>query len=374
MSDIAIAHDQFRTMGGAERVAVEAARTLDAPIYAMRVDENVPPDDVTVHNLSSRKGQWIMRRHYLLQDMYQMLAWQHVPELYEYDTILLTKNNPSWFVPHADTQTVIKYTHSTPRGMFDQFHRRGGGVINDAMKTIMRILYKQNVTYPDHWLCNSEIVKRRVKMYADPAEADVRTLYPPVNVSKTHPQMAETQDYYFAIGRMDVNKRIGLLRDVAEYADKQIVVAGTGPEKDKLLSDKPDNLEYLGHISNEEKWGRYSEAKATLMLAENEDFGIVPIESMAAGTPVIGVNEGYTKHQIKYGKNGLLRKPAVLPIQNGMEEIERNGVKWTENQIAEFAQQFSKTRFARRLRETVTEIEEQATVTPNHRLPAEVKE
>lgn len=372
MNNIAIAHDQFRTMGGAERVAVEIARAFDAPIYAMRVDADVPPADVDVRCLSDEKGEWLMRRHFLIQDAYQMLAWQHVDELYEYETIIQTKNNPAWFVPNSDSQTVIRYTHSTPRGMFDQFRRRGGDVIGDALKTIQRILYQQTTPYADHWICNSEVVKRRVESYADPASAGIETIHPPVETEQTSPDKAPTEDYYLYIGRLAVNKRIGLIRDVAAQIDKPVVVAGDGPYKDELLANQPPNLTYLGRVSDQEKWQRLSEATAFLMLAENEDFGITPIESMAAGTPVIGANEGYTKHQVKDGKNGYLAHPTVPSVLAAIEEMESVGVSWSERQIADYADQFSVRRFHEEIQDAVAQVQEQTTITPtiNETAPA----
>jgi len=368
----AIVHDQFRTIGGAERVAIEIARALDAPIYAMRVDDGVAPDDIDIRNLSTDRGKWLMNRHFLIQDAYQFIAWQHIAELYEYDTIIQTKNNPAWFVPHVDSQTIIRYCHSTPRGMYDQFHRRGGDTIGDVFKSIQRLLYNQTVPYADHWMCNSEVVKRRLERYADPASATISTVYPPVETDKTSPGRTDTQGYYFYVGRLAVNKRIGLLKEVAKAVDVPIVVAGDGPYKDELLQNKPDNLEYIGYISEQDKWDRLSEAKATLMLAENEDFGIVPIESFAAGTPVIGANEGYTKHQIKDEQNGYLCEPTVENVKAAIKAHEIMGVEWTGTQIADFARQFSTDRFHREIKANVEEAKERAAIKPDLSEPVEV--
>jgi glycosyltransferase involved in cell wall biosynthesis len=364
MTDIAVAHDQFRTMGGAERVAVEIARAFDCPIYAMRVDADVPPEDVDVRCLSDETGQWLMRRHFLIQDAYQMLAWQHVDALYEYDTIIQTKNNPAWFIPHSDSQTVIRYTHSTPRGMYDQFHRRGGSPVGDVLKTIQRVLYQQTTPYADHWICNSEVVQRRVESYADPASAGIETIHPPVETDKTSPEKSPTQDYYLYIGRLAVNKRIDLLCDVAAQTDKPIVVAGDGAYKAALVENPPANLTYLGRISEQEKWRRLSEAAGFLMLAESEDFGITPIESMAAGTPVIGANEGFTQYQVKDGKNGYLAHPTVPSVLAAIDELEATGVTWDERQIADYADQFSVRRFHEEIQDAVAHVQSETTITP----------
>ena len=363
MTDVAIAHDQFRTMGGAEKVACDIAREFNAPVYAMRVDETVPPDDVDVIELSDTKGRWIMRRHFLIQDAYQMVAWQHVPELHSYDTIIETKTNPYWYVP-KDTQTIIRYTHSTPRGLYDQFHRRGGHWLTDGLKTVQRMLYQQVVSYANHWIANSDIVKRRIQMYFNIPEREISVVYPGVDVASASPTREETGDYLFAIGRLAVNKRVDLLREVAEATDMNVIVAGDGEDKDVILNNQPDNLTYLGFIDESEKWRRFSEAKATLMLAENEDFGIVPIESMASGTPVIGANEGFTKHQIKNGKTGYTVEPTVNSVTNAIDRLRNNGVSYSEDEIADYATHFNRERFKQQMREQVTRVQNQSTVVP----------
>lgn len=372
MPDVAIAHDQVLTNGGAERVTFELAREFDAPVYTMAVDDSLVPDDIDVVDLSSRLGQFCMDRHYLVEDLYQMVAWNHQEELYEYDVILQSKTNPYWFVPCSDYQTVIRYCHSTPRNLYDQHDRRGGNLLGDTMKIIQRLLYQQVYPYADAWVANSDIVARRIEAYADPATADIEVVYPPVATGNTGPDLAPTKDYLLSVGRLAVNKRINLLRDVAEAVDYPVVVAGDGPYRDELLEDKPENLEYVGYIDEYEKWRRYSEAKATLMLAESEDFGIVPIESMAAGTPVIGPAEGFTRHQIRDGETGYLCTPTVESVVGVIDKMHDCGVAWSDERIAAYADQFSGERFRREIRDIVASVHAQAQPDPNIDVPAPV--
>jgi glycosyltransferase involved in cell wall biosynthesis len=363
MADVAIAHDQFRVLGGAERVACEIARALDAPIYAMAVDDEVVPNDVDVRQLADGRGEWLMQRHYLVQDAYQMLAWQHVRALYQYDTIIQTKTNPMWFVP-KDRQTVIRYLHSTPRGLYDKFHEDGGDRITDTIKTAQRALFQQTVPYADYWVCNSDLVKRRLHKYLTVPDEDSTVVYPGVDVASTGPDVAPTQDYLFAVGRLASNKRIPLLCKVAQQTNRRVVVAGDGAESRHVeQADADGHLEWVGYIPEHEKQRRLSEASATLMLAENEDFGIVPIESMAAGTPVIGVAEGFTRHQIQDGANGLLCEPTVDDIVATIKQFSRTQMRWSEREIADFAQQFSKPRFRQEIREVVADVRSATTVT-----------
>jgi len=368
MSDIAILHDQLDANGGAERVAYEMARALDAPIYAMWADTETTPEDIEVVKLSETVGDLVRGKHYLLEDIYQMVEWQHVEPLYEFDTIVQNKTNSHWFVPHADSQAVVRYLHSTPRNLYDLFRRRGGDTVGDIVKTVQRMLYRQTKTYADAWICNSEIVRRRLNMYWD---KDGQVIHPPVNTSMADPQ-PDTEDYIFRAGRLASNKRIPLLKQVAKEINSELIVAGAGEYKDELLAGAPENLTYVGYVDESAKFEYMSRATATLFLGENEDFGIVPIESMAAGTPVVGPDEGYTQHQIKHGQNGYLASPTVADVVNQLRQIQDAGVGWSSRQLADYADQFSASRFREAIRDVVERVERQATVQPAHKNPIPV--
>jgi len=341
-SNIAILHDQFRMMGGAERVGCELARALDAPIYAGRVDDGVPPGDVDVRELFDGVTGRAMRRHWLIQDFGQMFAWQHRPELWDYDVVLINKTNPLWYQPR-DHQVVLGYLHSTPRALYDQFDKQGGGVLT-ALTTAMRTLYETNRTRPDAWVCNSDLVQRRAALYWD-RRRDTSVIYPPVETARLSPNTAETADYYVTVGRLSDNKRVPDIVRAFQNTDKRLVVAGDGKDMPavKRLAAGHENIMIRGHVPEDEKRRLLSEAKAFVMNAECEDFGISPIEAMAAGTPVLGVAEGFTKHQITDGENGLLYERGQLAGAIG--RFERDGVSLDERGLAASVSQFSTARF-----------------------------
>lgn len=363
--DIAIAHDQFRTMGGAERVAVQMARTLDAPIYAGRVKPGVCPDDVEIHEVfSDRIGRRAMRSHYLVQDLYQMLGWQHVEDLYEYDTVIINKTNPGWFVP-KDTQTTIWYLHSTPRGLYDQWHRHGRGYLTAAMKAPMRVLYAPNTRYADAWACNSELVQRRMGRYWDIDEEDVNVIYPPVPTDTFGPENGTGGGgHYVTISRLYGHKRVDhIVRAFNQLGDGyQLVVAGDGPEREELEELAGPNVDIRGYVDEEEKARLLADAEAFVFAAENEDFGIAPIEALASGTPVIGVGEGFTQHQIVDGENGLTFALEGGHLRETIRHFDRVGVEWEAERLQAFADQFGTEQFERRLREWVAGAQSDAAV------------
>lgn len=364
-NDIAIAHDQFRTMGGAERVAVRMARALDAPIYCGRVDEGVPPDDIEIREVfSGRVGHRAMRLHYLVQDLYQMIAWQHVEDLYEYGTVVINKTNPGWFVP-KDTQTTVWYLHSTPRGLYDQFHRRGGHWLTAAMKTPMRVLYAPNTRYADAWACNSELIQRRMHRYWDVDEGDIDVIYPPVPTHEYGPENGIGDGgFYLTVGRLQDHKRVDhIVRAFNQLGDDyRLVVAGDGPERDSLKQLAGDNVEFVGYVSEERKARLLADAKAFVFAAENEDFGIAPIEAMASGTPVIGVKEGFTQHQVVDGKNGRTFSIQGGHLREGVRQFERHGVEWDTDRIQSFAERFRAERFDEQLRAWIARAQASAAV------------
>ena len=362
---VAIAHDQFRTLGGAERVCIELARTFDAPIFTMRVDEGILPDDVEVHCLAGKWGDRLMHRGPHAQDLYQMLAWQHAEPLYDYDVVIQNKTNPWWFVPKTE-QTVVRYCHSPPRQPYDQFWRFGGGVVGNGMKTAIRTLFRQTLPYADGWLCYSDVVARRTERYLGVDEGDIDVVYPPVTTTQYSRADAETGDYYVSVSRLSRNKRLPQIVDAFRGTDRQLIIAGDGERREELEEATADcpNVQLRGYVDEAEKADLLAGARAFVMNAEQEDFGMTPIEAFAAGTPVVGVREGMTKYQVMDGVNGVTYSRGAAMLRAALDRFEREGVEWDEQTIEEFADLFSVERFRVRVEECVRRAQAEAAITP----------
>jgi len=112
-----------------------------------------------------------------------------------------------------------------------------------------------------------------------------------------------------------------------------------------------------GHLAEDEKRALLAECQAVIFNAHNEDFGIVPIEAFASGTPVIGVNEGFTKHQIWEGENGYLYDDgdAINSLWAAIDYHRTNPVEWGSDRLQAFADQFSRERFNREMRTVVAQ-------------------
>jgi glycosyltransferase involved in cell wall biosynthesis len=189
---------------------------------------------------------------------------------------------------------------------------------------------------------------------------DSEVVYPGVKVPETVGEDSEFKhgEYYFTISRAEEAKRMDKICEAFIGKDEELVVAGSGSQSDVLQKYAEDhqNIYYLGRVSEEQKWNLLNGAKATIFVAREEDFGLVPIESLAVGTPVIGCDEGFTRYQIQDGENGILITPTVSGISEAVSKFERSGgVSWTEDKIRKSTLCCTSDEFSSRLTRIVAE-------------------
>ncbi|RLM51974.1 glycosyltransferase [Halorubrum sp. Atlit-28R] len=356
---IAVAHGNYLERGGAERVSNELARLFDAPLYYGFGDPDYLPKDVETISLFNNSPVSFLKRNVFTRDLYYAWAAQRLPELTEYDTLVLSKNELSWYVPE-DEQTIVHYIHSTPRTPYDLFQQRADGAITRLYAFLARTLFLPNTNYPDRFVANSELVARRVQLYWGVPSEKVSVVYPPVPVEEYEPR--ERADYYLTYSRLIPEKRIGAIVDAFCELDAELIVGGAGGERENLESRAPENVMFVGYMDEEEKKRRLGEAKALLFNAMNEDFGMIPVEAFASGTPVLGAAEGYTKYQIQDGKNGYTHDPNPASIRKSIVRFERDGVTWSPSQIEAYAQRYSAAAFREGMRKAVDQARDESRV------------
>lgn len=137
-------------------------------------------------------------------------------------------------------------------------------------------------------------------------------VYPPVDTGKF--RFEEYGDFWLSVNRIYPEKRIDLQLDVfRELTNERLVIVGGYAQGDhalkyydKLVKNIPDNVEMHGVVSEEALIGLYARCKGLICTAQNEDFGLTPVEAMASGKPVVAVNEGGFTETILQGRTGLL--------------------------------------------------------------------
>jgi hypothetical protein len=122
-----------------------------------------------------------------------MLLWRdHAPAaLNQADTVILSGNEPIWWTPTRDDQTVISYTHSTPWFQTNRFDEIDG-LVGRSLEQLKRWLLEAELYEPDLWVANSELVARRMQRYWRVNDDDIRVVHPPVNTRGLGPEVAPT--------------------------------------------------------------------------------------------------------------------------------------------------------------------------------------
>lgn len=343
MNSIAIAHKDYQVRGGGERFAEILASELECPLFIGGSQENVElAYDDTRPITTARIQDWCINRGGVLRSLAYLAAWESESRLTNYDTIITSGNEPLWYVGPPE-QTHIAYCHSPPRVLYDLTHNTGRGTLGAILRRLQRTLFQSTVAQPDKWIANSEIVKRRLTKYFHLDASEVRVVYPPVQVDQFSPGAKPTEGYYMYLGRLAHHK--GLKRLFEAFGDRlgdQLIVAGRNPES--VRDEAPENVDFLGYVTEQEKRDRLSEAQALVFPAEREDFGIVPIEGLASGTPVLAYREGFTQYQIRDGVNGILIDTGQ-PFTDALDVFEAEGVAMSPEDMAAWARQFGVERF-----------------------------
>ena len=371
-SNLAVAHWGEHANGGGDRLAWELARVFDdAPFYVGWRDEAIEPDDIESEQLIDG---WLMNRALerggLSRKLAHLLGWQIASPLRDHDILVTSGNEPLFYVA-PDNQTWVAYVHHTNRRQSDQITEVESKRFEKARLLFhyaIRALFDHNTHRPDLFVVNSEIVKRRVVRYWGVPEDKIRVVYPPVPTHEYSPDDAETEDIYVTLSRLDWHKDIDGIVEAFNQLDERLIVAGDGPERERLERAADDNIEFVGFVDETEKRRLLSSAKAFVFNGRDEDFGIAPVEALAAGTPLLGVEEGMTQFQVIDGKNGYRHTRSGISgpsLVDTVQRFEREGVEWSATEIASFADRFSVNAFEEGMRDVVEKAVSTSEVTPS---------
>jgi glycosyltransferase involved in cell wall biosynthesis len=181
------------------------------------------------------------------------------------------------------------------------------------------------------------VARRIQKLY----RRDANVIYPPVDMSQ-FAVVAEKDSYYITASRLVSYKRIDLLiQAFNRMPDRELKIIGDGPEFARLQKMAGPNVQLLGHVSSERLCRHMQKARAFVFAAE-EDFGIVPVEAMACGTPVIAYGHGGTTESVTDGETGLFfDQQTAESVIEAVERFENRKIAWDPHLIRRRAQKFS---------------------------------
>lgn len=341
--DPCVVHDPMTFRGGGEQYAAELAATLDATLYTYRKTIDLDADvDVVEFGDAGVLDRTLMKLPF--RGLAVAIAYENF-EVPEHHDVVVTTGGAAKATLHRPYQRRVHLMHTPQRWLFD----RGPGQYAEsawpvkwakrAYQSYMRVHDQSTIPHVDDFVVNSEVIARRLQTYhrRDPEAV----IYPPVDVESYHHE--EGGGFLLFLGRLEPHKRVGEVVEAVSGTDYTLKVAGTGSLEEDLRAKAADNVEFLGFVSEERKRDLLAACDALLFNSEHEDFGIVPIEALASGNPVVGVNEGFTKHQIEDGVNGVLFDRGVERMRDAIDRMYDQS--WDAGEIQETAERYGMDRF-----------------------------
>ncbi|MBI4037909.1 glycosyltransferase [Candidatus Curtissbacteria bacterium] len=397
---VALVHDYLNEFGGAERVLEVLSEIYpDAPIYTAFVNKN----SSAYKRFKGKKiiTSWAQNVPFFASFLHSPLRFL-APLIWgsfdfsNFDVVLASS---SWFITRGFGKRVkdkeelkservrefveISYCHTPPRYLYGYATsvewqkywplRVYAAIVNHYM----RVYDYEAAQKVDYFIANSKEVAGRIKKFY---RRDSTVIYPPVDVNKfkvPRPRQAKRggqsskfkiteNNYFLVVSRLVASKKVDIAVEVCAKLGLPLKVVGVGKEKANLeklamsnVKFQMSKVEFLGEVSDEELIGLYQGARAVIFPAEQEDFGLVPVEAMAAGVPVIvnaqgGVLETVIDWPAGKGKcTGVYFDPATsgsltLAINNFLV-FEKKGY-FDCGFIQLHAQKFSKGRFKKEIK------------------------
>ena len=339
---IALVHEWFspRSVGGAERV-VEA---IDALLKSRGCE---PQLAALVDAESCRSGSWLHGRSVLTSPI-QDLPWgpshvqQYLPllpfaieqiDLGAVELVISSSHLVAKGVLTGPEQLHISYVHTPVRYAWDQMHaylqrsalaRRGLGPLIRWQLHALRQWDQLSAQRVDRLIANSRFTARRIRKYWG-CEASV--IHPPVEVNRFRWNAAR-DDVYLCLCRLVPYKRVDLVVEAFNRLGLPLLVVGDGPERARLEVLAGPTVTLLGRQSGQQVEELMSRCRA-FVYAGLEDFGIAPVEAMAAGAPVIGLGRGGLLDTVRCAAAGVREPTGVLFPEQTVESLVQ-AVEWFE--------------------------------------------
>lgn len=368
---VAIVHDYIKEYGGAERVLEALCEAYpQAPIFTAFYQKGSPAWERFKH----RKiiPSWVHYIPYFATKLHSPLRflapmiWGNF-DFSKYDVVI---TSASWYVTKgvvrhkgsvkSNQPIEVCYCHTPPRWLYGyktsvEWQRFWPvKVYGMIVGHIMRIYDFNAAQRVDYFIANSQEVQARIKKFY---RREAVVIYPPVSLKTGDIKInSKKKDYYFIVARIVGGKGLELAVEAAKKLNIKLKIAGapagyyTGHKK--LQEDATDNIEFLGRVTDEELVRLYSEAKAFLALATDEDFGITPVEAMLCGTPVIAYFGGGYKETVVDGKTGVFfHDSTVASLTTAIKKFEK--MSFDPTACRKQAEKFSKEQFIKGVKEFI---------------------
>lgn len=388
---IALVHELLTMRGGAEKVLrILAGMFPEAPIYTLLYNEALlgdwfPSDRVRpsqlqrrANRLPSASGRFNHHR-YLGRFPAATEAW----DFSDFDLVISSSSAFAHGIITNGNPKHLCYVHSPARYLWDRsadvMDRAGRGLLGPVKKSYLSRRFHALRTWdaeaadrPDVLIAASKTVQRRIELYW---QRESTVIHPPIDdcwfdtdASDLTPELRTPKSYYVVASTLVPYKRIEIAIEACNERGAHLIIAGEGPDAKRLRSIAGNTVEFIGYKKEHELKALYANARATLFPGD-EDFGLVPLESLACGTPVIACRSGGILETMIEGTTAELFDEATSSsLVEAMKRFEAKS--WSADACRKQSHTFSRTRFETGLERAIHALMQRTPVTNGAAVPS----
>ncbi len=369
MAKIALYHPWLKGKGGAEKVVLEYARNSEHEVEVFTLFYNEERtfsefQEINIQVLGSNKepGSFIDKGlRFGLGAIITKLPLQ------KFDKLIVSEAGLGSLITLRNHEIpVICYCHTPLRPTLPEFRKTYRKEKNIALRPIYftgielyNFLEKQAWKKFDKVITNSQLTKRRVMQKKLASEDKIKIVNPGSDIESNKSE--SYQNYFFYPSRFRRYKRQDLAIKAFQKADLdnfKLILAGGGQEREyieELQEMSDENTEIKTDVPSEEWSKLYANSYTVLFCAENEDWGIIPVEAASYSKPVISVDEGGPQESIKEGETGYLVEPQPEKLAEKMEQLAKQPEKAKKigQNAKEHSKKYSWKKFTEKIDQTV---------------------
>lgn len=356
---VAIVHD-WLIGGGAERVVLELHRMYpEAPIYTSYCTDEWRRrlDGKVVTGFLQRWPFGKLRKYVGLLRIW----WFTHLNLSQFDLVISSSGNgEAKSIRTPKTTTHICYCHAPTHYYwrhYDKYLQNPGfGAFDPLARLGLRLLVGplrrwdlQASKRPDFYIANSTHTQAEIKTFYG---RDSVVIHPPIDIDRFQVKVGQPRTGFITVGRQTPYKFTDLIVQACTKLSLPLTVIGDGPQHQQLLKIAGPTVSFPANVSDTQM-GSYMASAQAFLFAAYEDFGVTPVEAMAAGTPVIAYKAGGALDYVVDGQTGLFYEDQTVDsLCRALQKF--SDYHFDHQAIAKHAETFSPQSFSRQLSEFVT--------------------
>ena len=353
---IAIVHDWLLNLGGAERVLIALHKIFpEAPIYTLFYRKDFTSKYLKTAAIRSSFCQKIP----LIQKIYPWISFIFPTaieslDFSDFDFVISSSVIFSKGIVLKPRTKHICYCYSPTRFLWHlNSSSHGQGILVNIYKNLLRLWDRSTVTRVDKFIAISENVRQRIRKYY---RQDADIIYPPAGIINSENINTQFSDYYLIVSRLYKYKNINVVIDAFNKLNYKLIIIGDGPEYTNLSKMARENIIMLGFVEDDILPSYYKNCRAFVM-AQDEDFGLTPIEAMAFGKPVLALRKGGTLEIVKEGESGeFFNDPIPEAVADGVRRLEENYANYDPEKIMATTDKFNFERFKKEILEEIKRL------------------